>query len=47
MADVGVWQPDVHGVGKCRAFAALVRAADSLDAPTFGLTPEGSSTLRR
>lgn len=41
MADVGVWQPDVHGVTLNAALLLrLVRAADSLDAPTFGLTPD-------
>jgi hypothetical protein len=41
MADVGVWQPDVRGVTLNAAILLrLVRAADSLDAPAFGLSSD-------
>jgi hypothetical protein len=41
MADVGVWQPNVHGVTLSAAVVArLARAAESLDAPAFGLSPD-------
>jgi len=41
MADVGVWQPNVHGVTlNAASLARLTRAADSLDAPMLGLTEE-------
>src|SRR5262245_56007313 len=38
---VEVWQPDVRGVTLNDAtLARLVRAADSIDQPDFGLTPD-------
>jgi hypothetical protein len=41
MGDVGVWQPNVHGVTLNAALLArLARAADSLDAPSLGLTAD-------
>ena len=41
MVDVGVWQPDVHGVTLNAALLArLVRAAEALDALRFGLTQD-------
>jgi hypothetical protein len=41
MADVGVWQPDVHGVTLSAALLdRLARAAAALDAPALGLEPD-------
>ena len=41
MGDVGVWQPNVHGVTLNAALLArLTRAADSLDVQAFGLTTD-------
>jgi hypothetical protein len=41
MADVGVWQPDVNGVTlDATAVCRLVAAAELLDAPAFGLSPQ-------
>ena len=51
MADVGVWQPDVHGVTlDAASLDRLVVAGGSLDEPTFGLSaPEvvGFAALMR